>query len=113
MENLSILIMLTLILSSSMVVLSSNSLYSALFLILSYLAAAITLLLLKSKFIAFFFHFNFQIFFIKTDIIDKNIMVYSLVKTITNNLFNIELIGFSLVPKFFLGFSAFYYFQFI
>ena len=51
-ESLSILIMLTLILSSSMVVLSSNSLYSALFLILSYLAAAITLLLLKSEFIA-------------------------------------------------------------
>ena len=98
--------MLTLILSSSMVVLSSNSLYSALFLILSYLAAAITLLLLKSKFIAFFFYFNFQIFFIKTDIIHKNIMVYSLVKTITNNLFNIELIRFSLVPEFFLGFSA-------
>ena len=105
-ESLSILIMLTLILSSSMVVLSSNSLYSALFLILSYLAAAITLLLLKSEFIASLFHFNFQIFFIKTDIIDKNIMVYSLVKTITNNLFNIELIGFSLVPEFFLGFSA-------
>ena len=83
------------------------------FLILSYLAATITLLLLKSEFIASLFHFNFQIFFIKTDIIDKNIMVYSLVKTITNNLFNIELIGFSLVPKFFLGFSAFYYFQFI
>ena len=71
------------------------------FLILSYLAATITLLLLKSEFIASLFHFNFQIFFIKTDIIDKNIMVYSLVKTITNNLFNIELIGFSLVPKFF------------
>ena len=76
------------------------------FLILSYLAATITLLLLKSEFIASLFHFNFQIFFIKTDIIDKNIMVYSLVKTITNNLFNIELIGFSLVPEFFLGFSA-------
>jgi len=51
-QTLNIIILVILILSSPMVILSHNPVYSALLLILSYIAAIVTLFLLKLEFIA-------------------------------------------------------------